>query len=448
MDEAHNSSNTLLDFLRIEANVRSAWSTHELGFIITNETYRLVPYRQAFFCTKEGHQFKVSTISGLASVDTTTPFHDWFQKLLHTIVIDKSNSRHKSLTFDECPVSLTNEWLEWLPKYMSIFYLRDRQSHLLGLLILVDEKPLNEQELSVLDGITEVYEYALAAIRTPLPWYKRNLSKLSQRIFFKWGLLAFSLVFLIPIRQTSLGTAEVTPLSYTSITAPLDGVIAALLVKPNEQVFKNQPLFRLEETTIKNKLKTAELALDVARSEEFTTRQKAFWDQQSKGEIATHAARVRERGSNISYMHDLMGKLGVRAPSDGIVLYGDPTDWEGRPVTTGERIMLLADPLSAGITLWIPVKEAVSLDPGKEVQLFLNNDPLQSHKGIVISSSYQPILSPEGISSYRVTAKFAKRTPLPRIGLRGTGKVYGQWSILGYQVFRRPLLAFRQKLGI
>lgn len=448
MADTQQSPLALLEFLRLEAAVRSAQSIQDLGFVIVNDTHRLVAYRQAFFCLQEGHNIQLVTISGLAAVDRTTPFHDWFHALIKSIVNECYDNKPQCITPQNVDDNLRNEWQEWLPEHICLIPLPNNNKNTLGFMVLVREAPFREEEMKTLEGLSEVYGYGITALKPRAPWYKYLSSKFSRKSMMALTIALVLIACFLPIRQTSLGTAEVTPLSYMSITAPLDGVIAALLVKPNEQVVKGQPLFRLEDTTIRNKLKSAELALDVARSEEFTTRQKAFVDQQSKGEIATQAARVKEKGSTINYMQDLMGKLGVKAPSDGIVLYGDPTDWEGRPITTGERIMMLADPSSAGVTVWVPVKDSVNLEPGRAVRLFLHTDPLKSRKAVIVRSSYQPVLSPEGVSSYRVTAQFTEKTVLPRIGLRGTGKVYGQWSFLGYQVFRRPLAAIRQKLGI
>lgn len=45
-------------------------------------------------------------------------------------------------------------------------------------------------------------------------------------------------------------------------------------------------------------------------------------------------------------------KLSIRARSSGVFVYTDPDDWAGRPVQTGERIGLLADPTKLGVRAW------------------------------------------------------------------------------------------------
>ena len=109
--------------------------------------------------------------------------------------------------------------------------------------------------------------------------------------------------------------------------------------------------------------------------------------------------------------------------------------------------MTLADEGSAGVTIWLPTADAVALEPGRRVRLFLNSDPLRPCEATVVRASYLPVLSPDGIASYRVTAEFAAKTVHPRLGLKGTAKVYGDRVSLGYYLFRRPIAALRQKLG-
>ena len=50
--------------------------------------------------------------------------------------------------------------------------------------------------------------------------------------------------------------------------------------------------------------------------------------------------------------------------------------------------------------------------------------------------------------TYKIRGKFTDKNENMRIGWTGTGKVYGKWTILGFNILRRPLVAIRSKLGI
>ena len=56
---------------------------------------------------------------------------------------------------------------------------------------------------------------------------------------------------------------------------------------------------------------------------------------------------------------------------------------------------------------------------------------------------------PEGILSYKLTASYeGDANKLPRIGLRGTAKVYGSEVSVFYYLFRKPITFMRQLIGI
>jgi hypothetical protein len=143
-----------------------------------------------------------------------------------------------------------------------------------------------------------------------------------------------------------------------------------------------------------------------------------------------------------------MARGEVRAERDGIAVYGDPNDWIGRPVQTGERVMQLANPNDAGVLVWLPVHEALNLDIGAPMRLFLHIDPLGPLSASLLQTSFQPVMSPEGVSAYRIKGKFKEGVKRPRIGLRGTVRISGKWATLGYYFFRRPVTAVREWTGL
>jgi HlyD family secretion protein len=133
------------------------------------------------------------------------------------------------------------------------------------------------------------------------------------------------------------------------------------------------------------------------------------------------------------------------------VVFGDVNDWQGKPVVTGERVALLADPNNPGVLVYLPVADAINLGQGATVRLYLQVAPLTPLAAQISQTSYQSVLSPEGVASYRLRAKFVdldpEQTALARIGLKGTAKIYGDNATLGYYLFRRPLSALRELTG-
>jgi hypothetical protein len=50
--------------------------------------------------------------------------------------------------------------------------------------------------------------------------------------------------------------------------------------------------------------------------------------------------------------------------------------------------------------------------------------------------------------SYKIIADLEPGVTAPRIGSRGVAKIYGKHIVLGLYLFRKPLSAVRQMLGI
>ena len=63
-------------------------------------------------------------------------------------------------------------------------------------------------------------------------------------------------------------------------------------------------------------------------------------------------------------------------------------------------------------------------------------------------ASYEATLSSSNVLGYRLKATLTQSEHVPRIGLRGTAKVYGDRVTLFYFLARRPLAAVRQFLGL
>jgi hypothetical protein len=116
-------------------------------------------------------------------------------------------------------------------------------------------------------------------------------------------------------------------------------------------------------------------------------------------------------------------------------------------VQTGERIGLLSDPDQPGIQAWVPVADAINLAPGAPMTLFLRVAPLQPLSGSLDHASYQVVDSPEGIAGYRVRGRLQASSEAVRVGLRGTVRIAGEWTVLGYLLLRRPLAALREWCG-
>jgi hypothetical protein len=186
----------------------------------------------------------------------------------------------------------------------------------------------------------------------------------------------------------------------------------------------------------------------VAEAEYRQAAQEALFDDKSRSKLTVLKARADQRRTDVTYAQSMLDRVRVTASRDGLALFDDPNDWIGRPVTIGERLLEIADPAQGELEIWLPVADAITLTSGADVEFFLNIAPGSPLRGKLRQASYEATLSPANLLGYRLKATLDDPAHMPRIGLRGTAKIYGEKVTLFYYLARRPLAAARQFLGL
>lgn len=159
-------------------------------------------------------------------------------------------------------------------------------------------------------------------------------------------------------------------------------------------------------------------------------------------------AEVESQQAELSYTRSLLERSRITAPHDGIAIFNDPNDLRGAPVKTGQRVMLVARPDDTELLVRIPVDALIDIDRNVPVKFFLNIAPLDNVTVEFETISYEATPDADGLITYKMKASFADDAHRPRVGLKGTAKIYGPRTVLGYKILRRPLLGLRQILGL
>jgi hypothetical protein len=186
----------------------------------------------------------------------------------------------------------------------------------------------------------------------------------------------------------------------------------------------------------------------VAQAEHAQAIQGGFADPQRKAEVPLRAAEAALKETELTYAQEMLAQVEVRAPQEGLLLYNDKADWVGKPVSVGERIMDIADPRRIELRVDLPVSDALLLREGADVVAFFDALPLESFGATVSRASYHAEVLPGDMLAYRITAELATADPRIRIGWQGSAKVYGEQGPLAFLLFRRPLMALRQLVGV
>lgn len=425
-------SEALVALLGIEEHALKARSATQLAFVMVNDTRALVDYRQgALHIIGKG----VVAVSGVASVEENAPFAQYLRRVF------KSHEAGREMSAAD-----QQEWADWLPANPLFLRLVDADEKRLGTLLLARDEEWDQGTQALLQRLVDAYAFAWEAKHRPAP-LSRWRHRLAAMPRWKWAVLAaIVLILLFPVRLSVLAPAEIVPAAPAVIRAPLDGVIETVRVTPNQSVSAGDVLFELDRTTIAGKLEVAGKALDTAKAELDQATQQAFFDPKAKSVLAVVKARVEEKQAERAQLADLMTRSQVVAPRDGVAVMDDPSEWIGRPVAVGEKVLAVADPRQVEVEAWLAPADLIALEPGGAVTVFLNTDPLSPVSSALSYVTFEATLQPDGMLAHRVRAKIADGTQ-PRIGLKGTARLDGDRVPLVYWLFRRPMAVVRQVLG-
>jgi multidrug resistance efflux pump len=442
------SADSALALLQLERRLQSAASNREVAFRAVNDASQVLRFDQAVLWRLDVlSRPLVAAASGLADVSGDSPYQQWLVRLLRAITPDPFE-KPQTFTSAELPEAVLADGAEWFRGYVMHCPLRGPNAVALGGLLFFRAEPFSDAERALAEWIAGSTGFSLWAWRSERSGFKRWLkSRKTWRALASVAALV-ALAAFIPVRLSVLAPAEITAARPIPVTSPLDGAVREIVVKPNQIVKADELLVVLDDTGLRNRLELASRTLDIARADLQRATFKSFSDEASRYELQVLNARTQEKVAEVEYLTELLEKSKLTAPQGGIAVFSSQEDWRGRPVQVGERIMTIADPSLIDVTIYVPAEDAVELERGSEVNLLLHVDPLSPLQARIERSSYEASLAPDGSLAYVVRAQLVPGQGLPRIGLRGTAKIYAERVTLGYYLLRKPLAFLRRTLGV
>jgi multidrug resistance efflux pump len=447
-EESRDLQRTTADLLEFQRKLQGCKSARETLFVAVNQSFSLLRFDQAVIWRPAlGSRVSIAAVSGLAELTADSPYSQWLARAVDFIRINKPG-RSAVLSFDEFPEALVEDGRDWVHDQLLHCALYDPEGRLVGGLLFHRDEPFDEADRAIGEWLGSSVGYSLWAWRERGRGFGRMLHATRWLVL---GLLVIvALCIFVPVRLSAVASAEVTPEKPIPITSPTEGVVGRIVVQPNQIVKAGETLFELDDTSIRNRLAVAIKALDIARADYQRAANKAFSDEPSKAELLVLDSKGKEKAAEVAYLTELLARLRVASPQGGVAIFNDAEDWRGRPVLPGERIMLVADPSLVGVTVYLPPEDAVELSVGAEVTVFLNINPLSSLRAKIVQTSYEATVMPDSTLAYVIKAAFIREQgqDLPRIGQRGTAKVYSEEVSLGYYLLRKPILFVRKSFGL
>ncbi|MCX4028434.1 HlyD family efflux transporter periplasmic adaptor subunit [Endozoicomonas sp. SM1973] len=433
----------LTRLIQLENQVRQTTSIKALQFLAVNHTRQLLRYDQAFLVFHHRYQWQLVSIANTTVIDSHSPL---------ACIVKAVTQTHS--TFFKQPAFNPN--IQQLFKNTDNSYRKLIMPHILyhpirlptgkligGLWLGRTQKKWQPTEQTLLRHLSTIYGHGFQALGVK----EKRLIKLTPKRYIVCC-IALILLFCFPVSLTITAPAEIVARAPTIVSAPINGVIKQLWVKPNQTVASQQKLFSFETTTLANQYAISQQQLNLAYTRYHQALQISLKKSLVESNIGLYQAEAKLRLAESQFTQAQLAQAEVIATQSGIVQFSSVSDWQGRPVVTGEQVMTISDPQDVIVNIYVPVKNHTVLPDNAQIKLFLDAVPLQPLQATLQQVSFAATPHPAAGLSYQLSASLNNQPKIAQIGLKGTAKVYSESVSLFYYLFRRPITAIRQFLGI
>lgn len=268
------------------------------------------------------------------------------------------------------------------------------------------------------------------------PWHERlgrRWSRLRARwhdpreVALRWGVRLAALAALgllaVPLPHRVAAHAHLDGAEQRVMTAPQDGYLRAVHVRPGDVVKAGQVLAELSDDELQHARR--------ARQAELAQHENAFAEAFARGDRAQAAveqAKAAESRAQLELADEQMTHTKLVAPYDGVVIQGDLTQMLGAPVKRADTLLVLAPGLQYRVMLEAAEADVASLKVGQRGRLLLSALPNQPLRFAVVRITPVTKLT-DGALHYEIEAQLLPEPALQqalqqlRLGLQGVGKI-------------------------
>ncbi|MEL7465020.1 MAG: HlyD family efflux transporter periplasmic adaptor subunit [Pseudomonadota bacterium] len=435
-----------LRLLQLEADVRRAAGLRELIFHLANESRVALEFRQGLVLTRKRGRMRVEAISSVSALDRNAPMVRWIEAVVRDLEKTSGLAEIAALNLEGKAEIVGRDKDVYAFPHLLWAPIKNRKGRVVGGLIAAREKPWTDR-LKVLAGrLSETYSHAWSALTRDRA---REGSRIAPRLVAAVALAGVVAAGFIPVPITAIAPLEVAGRNAALVSAPIDGVVEEILVSPNQPVAAGAVLARIEDTELRNAAEIAENAVVVAAARLEALSSGAFASADARRDLAVARAELALAEAERDLARERLERVEMRAPTAGVAVYPDASEWIGRPVNTGERIMEIADPARVEYRISLAVDDLIALNEDAPVRVFLDSAPLDAREASLTRASYHASQQPDGTLAYELVALDGDaEAAVPRIGARGTAQVLGEDAPLAFVLFRRPVAWFRQTFGL
>lgn len=239
------------------------------------------------------------------------------------------------------------------------------------------------------------------------------------------SVLVLAVLLLWPVADRVTAHTVIEGRARQVVTAPFDGFIAQVLVRPGEMVSRGQSLALLDDR---------ELRLEQARyrseSNQAAGKVRQAMAERDAPALAAAQADVLQADAQLALVESKLSRVTLAAPMDGLLVTGDWAQQIGGPVEAGKEMFELAATGGYRVVLHVPDRDIARVKPGQPGLLRLTGQPQTSYD-FEVSRVTATARVEQGVNGFRVEAEWRGAVPTLSPGMQGVGKVeVGHTSLL------------------
>lgn len=201
------------------------------------------------------------------------------------------------------------------------------------------------------------------------------------------------------------------------VTAPQEGFIAEVLVRPGERVTRGQLLARLDDRDIQ-----LEKQRFASEAEQAAGRLRQAMAERDAPAMALAATELQSAQAQGALAEARLQRTLLLAPLDGLMVTGDWAQQLGSPVEPGKELFEIAAGDGYRVVLHVPDAQIARVLVGQRGELRLTGRPQEAYAfeltRLTATASVQ-----DGVNGFRVEAAWLGDTPALSPGMQGVGKI-------------------------
>ena len=182
--------------------------------------------------------------------------------------------------------------------------------------------------------------------------------------------LAAAWVFMAPLPAHVTASARLEGVMQQSLSAPFDGFIENVAVRPGDTVKQGQVLATLATADLLNEQRR--LMAEVAR---YNAETGDAFAREDRGSLVVAQARAAEAAAQLRLVEQQLERAKLIAPFDGVVIRGDLYQQTGAPTRRGDTLFVIAPSSSYRIVLDVDDEDVARLRQGMDGRLSLSARP-------------------------------------------------------------------------